>query len=354
MSRRLMPDEDHFGLNQIKEQVLQFISTASLNDSIKGKVFCLHGPPGTGKTSFAFSIARALGRNMHRISLGGESNATELKGHRRTYVNSSSGKIVKAMISAGSENCVIVLDEVDKIGKSSVHGDPESALLEILDPEQNGAFVDNFLDVPIDLSNVFFICTANKLDNISDTLLDRMNLIEFHSYSPFEKLQIFNNFIFPDIVDEFGLDSHRDRFELGQETVDLIIQNYSREPGIRKLKKYASQILQKVAFQILEEAEDGQPIRVTPDNLIDYIGLPPFDDDQPFYGTPRLTCSAWRVDRALLQSKRRVGHDYRIRPNVQPNRLRIGHLHRELQRATEGVHDGRVLIRPLVFEVHRQ
>jgi ATP-dependent Lon protease len=285
----------------MKEQILQFIATAKLKNTVQGKILTLYGPPGVGKTSFAFSVAKSLGRNVQRISLGGENNAIEMKGLRKTYSNSYCGKIIKALIDAKSENCVIILDEIDKLGKHSYNGDPESALLEILDPEQNSKFVDNYLDFPIDLSNVFFICTANEISNISSPLRDRMNLVEFNSYSAFEKLQIFNSHVYPDILLDFGLTNYQDRFELSEDCAKYLIEHYSREAGIRSLKKYTSQILQKVAYKILVELDEDEVIRISPENLSDYIGLPLYDEDFFYQGKSCNRFSSWNFNWIKLQ-----------------------------------------------------
>ena len=260
------------------------MSVAYLKNSIQGKILCLYGSPGVGKTSFAFSVAKALSRNVARISLGGESNATELKGHRKTYVASTCGKIIKSLIDTQSENCVIILDEIDKMGKNYFQGNPENALMEILDPEQNKEFTDNYLDFPVDLSKVFFICTANDISKISRPLLDRMELIKFNSYSTFEKEEIFWSHIYPQCIEDTGLTPYTHKFKFHENSIKFLIDNYSRGPGVRSLKKNTLQILHRIAFKILEEDSESTFIEITSDNIKDYIGLPKFLDNFMYQG----------------------------------------------------------------------
>jgi len=184
-------DEDHYGMEEIKERILEFIAVSTLSEKTKGRILLLVGPPGVGKTSLAASIARAVGRPFARVSMGGESDSSFLKGHRRTYVGAYPGKIVQSLKMAQKQNCVILLDEIDKLGRSEMHGDPQSNLLEMLDPEQNKSFTDNYLDYPIDLSQVLFICSANSTHTIQAPLLDRMDVIELSSYTNHEKKQIY-------------------------------------------------------------------------------------------------------------------------------------------------------------------
>ena len=196
---------------------MEFLAVGKLKGNLRGKVLLLHGPPGVGKTSFALSLGEALGRKTYRVSLGGESDPGTLKGHRKTYVGARPGKIIEALKLTQSENCVIVLDEIDKTSSGHLFGDPQSTLLEILDPEQNRNFVDNFLDFPIDLSNVLFICTANDIGSISKPLLDRMIHVEIPGYSDSEKEEIFWRFILPEGIRNSGLIGYEDLFELHRE-----------------------------------------------------------------------------------------------------------------------------------------
>ena len=276
-------DDDHFGLDEAKKRILEFIAVGKLNNSIQGKILCLHGPPGVGKTSFAFSVARALSRKVARISLGGESNPNSLKGHRKTYVAAGPGRIVEALRDCQTENCVIILDEIDKLSNGAM-GDPRSTLLEILDPEQNASFNDNYMEFPIDLSKVFFICTANDIRPISPPLRDRMDMIELTSYTTNEKKRIFYDHLLPASLEETGLGQHVDQFELKDEIVEHLIEAYSRESGVRSLKKNINKILEKIAFRIVENKHPNEKIVVSLDNIIDFLGLPVFDKDSVYKG----------------------------------------------------------------------
>ena len=198
-------DAGHYGLDEVKQRILEFIAVGKLHNSVQGKILCFVGPPGVGKTSIGESISKALGRKYVRIALGGDKDTSSLKGFRRTYVGAIPGKIVRALKTAEVENPVILIDEVDKIGQRSVHGDPGSALLEILDPEQNNAFTDDFLDVPIDLSKVLFLCTANMLDTLHPAVLDRMEIIEIAGYTHREKRHIMDSYLIPDAIKKAGL-----------------------------------------------------------------------------------------------------------------------------------------------------
>ena len=280
-------DESHFGLADVKKRILEFIGVGKLNGSLKGKILCLEGPPGVGKTSFAFSVAKALNRKVYRLSLGGENDVAVLKGHRKTYIGARPGKIVAALKDCGTENCVIIIDEIDKLHSASVHGDPQAALLEILDPEQNNAFTDNYLDFPIDLSKVLFICTANKADRISSPLLDRMDIIHINSYTNEEKKHIFERFLIPKGLEESGLKDRVGQFEIKKEVIDSLLIGYAREAGIRSLQKYTNKLLEKLAYMILQKEEGhvaslnltpnnvefDDKIVVEPGNLSTFIGL---------------------------------------------------------------------------------
>jgi Lon-like ATP-dependent protease len=280
-------EEEHFGMKEIKNKILEFFATGKLKNSIEGKILCLHGPPGVGKTSFAFSVAKALSRNVHRISLGGERDPNSLKGHRRTYLASKCGKFIKGMIDTGTENCVMILDEVDKLGEG-FNGNPKMVLLEVLDPEQNKAFTDNYLDFPVDLSKVLFICTANNLKTIPEPLLDRMDLIELTSYTSDEKKKIFERYILPEIKQETGLLTYEDQFDITNEAVHEIIENYSRESGVRLLKQNTNKIMEKIAYKILEgrENDDQKKIVVDKGNLQEFLGLPVYSKKSMYSGIP--------------------------------------------------------------------
>jgi Lon-like ATP-dependent protease len=235
-----------------------------MHQSVQGKILCFVGPPGVGKTSIGESIAKSLGRKFVRIALGGDKDTATLKGFRRTYVGAIPGKIVRALKTAEVENPVILIDEVDKIGLRSGHGDPGAALLEILDPEQNKAFTDDFLDVPIDLSKVLFLCTANALDTLHPAVLDRMEIIEVAGYTHQEKRLILDNYLYPDAIKHAGLASHVDQVEIPSDVRDFIIENYAREAGVRSLKRHINRICEKIAFQLVSSPNaNNMKVKVT-------------------------------------------------------------------------------------------
>ena len=284
-------DDDHYGLKDVKDRVLEFLAIGKIKNSVKGKILCLEGPPGVGKTSFAYSVAKVLNREVFRISLGGENDISVLKGHRKTYIGSKPGKIIEALKMCKNENCVIIIDEIDKTAQANVFGDPQSTLLEILDPEQNNSFVDNFLDFPVDLSNVFFICTANNTQNISQPLLDRMDLVTLSSYTNLEKSEIYKKYLLPKAIENTGLENYKDLFVIEEDVVFEIIDGYSREAGIRSLQKNTNKLLEKIAFKIIEFVEKSEnteiediklnfeKIVITKKNLKEYLGAKIFDKD---------------------------------------------------------------------------
>ncbi len=254
-------NETHYGMEDVKQRILESIAVGKLKGKIQGKIMCFYGAPGVGKTSIGDSIARSLNRKFIRISLGGDRDTSSLKGHRRTYVGAIPGKIVKALKTAGSENPVILLDEIDKLGERSMQGDPSSVLLEILDPEQNYAFTDDYLDTPIDLSKVLFICTANNLSTVQQPLLDRMEVIEVSGYTFNEKKFIFEKYLQPKAIKNAGLDNMKSRitidenntikesqYSIDDKTVDKLINDYCRESGVRSLQRYTNRIYEKVSF----------------------------------------------------------------------------------------------------------
>ena len=250
-------DEDHYGLKDVKDRILEFLAVGKLRGSVEGKIVCLVGPPGVGKTSIGKSIARAVSRQFFRFSVGGLSDVAEIKGHRRTYVGAMPGKAIQALKKVGTENPLILIDEVDKIGRGH-NGDPSSALLEMLDPEQNGSFLDHYMDVPVDLSRVLFVCTANTLDTIPQPLLDRMEVIEVSSYTADEKRHIARGYLAPQAKDSSGLKDAN--VALPDETIDFLIRHHARESGVRGLKKLLEKVYRKIAFNIVKEhGEDVFP-----------------------------------------------------------------------------------------------
>jgi len=271
---RKVLDKSHAGLEDVKDRIIEFIAVGSLRKQITGSILCFVGPPGVGKTSLGVAIAGALNRKFYRFSLGGMRDEAEIKGHRRTYIGALPGKIIQALKSVGSHNPVLMLDEIDKVG-SNFQGDPASALLEVLDPEQNSAFVDHYLDVPYDLSEVFFICTANVLDTIPPALLDRMEIIRLPGYILEEKLSIGKRFLLSRQLEKTGLTSKD--VKIGVPTIRKVINDHAREAGVRGLEKALGKILRKIATKAAS-GESG-PFTVSPDDLSSYLGRPIFADD---------------------------------------------------------------------------
>ncbi len=261
-------DEDHDGLEKVKERILEFVAVKQFSPDIKNQILCLIGPPGVGKTSVAGSIARALKRKYARVSLGGMHDEAEIRGHRKTYVGAMPGRIVTAIINAKNENPVIVLDEIDKMA-SNFKGDPTSALLEVLDPEQNKFFRDNFMEIPIDLSDCMFIATANSYEGIPLPLLDRMEVIELSTYTDTEKLSIVKNHILKKQLKRHGL--NRRKFRITDEGILALIKGYTREAGVRNLEREIASLIRKGAKRMAEDATI-KSVTITENNLSDYLG----------------------------------------------------------------------------------
>ena len=268
-------DEDHFGLEKVKKRIVEYIAVKKMTGDLKAPILCFYGPPGCGKTSLAKSIARALGRKFFKAALGGISDEAEIRGHRRTYVGSMPGRIIQGMTKAGTVNPVFLLDEIDKVGGSSYRGDPTSALLEVLDPEQNFAFNDNYLEEPYDLSNVLFLCTANYLENVPAPLRDRLELIEVPSYTEIEKIKIANGFLIPKQVKANGLKMEDITFS--EESIKELIEHYSMEAGVRQLERLIASVCRKVVVELLNNPETPRPVEITPEKVIELLGVELFE-----------------------------------------------------------------------------
>ncbi|MCI9165974.1 MAG: endopeptidase La [Oscillospiraceae bacterium] len=278
-ARRIL-DRDHFGLEKVKERILEFIAVRQINPAAKGQIICLAGPPGVGKTSIAISVAAALNRKLARLSLGGVRDEADIRGHRRTYIGAMPGRIVNAITQSGSMNPLLLLDEIDKMG-GDFRGDPASALLEVLDSEQNHAFRDHFLEIPLDLSRVLFITTANTTSTIPRPLLDRMEVIELTSYTDEEKLQIARRYLLPKQMKEHGV--ARSALRVTDEALRAVITGYTRESGVRSLERQMGKLCRKTAMRLV--SGESKRVRVAPENLEDFLGvrryLPPVLEQDP-------------------------------------------------------------------------
>ncbi|KAJ1725136.1 ATP-dependent Lon protease pim1, partial [Coemansia erecta] len=315
---KVVLDEDHYGLEDVKQRILEFIAVGKLRGAVQGKILCFVGPPGVGKTSIGKSIARSLSREFYRFSVGGLTDVAEIKVHRRTYVGAMPGKVVQALKRVQTENPLLLIDEIDKLGRGH-QGDPASALLELLDPEQNNAFLDHYMDVPVDLSRVLFVCTANVTDTIPGPLLDRMEVIRLSGYMADEKLSIAQRYLAPQAKEAAGLEGSA--VTLSDEAVGALVRNYCRESGVRNLKKHIEKIFRKAALKVVEsgvavdavdtadsgaeskeadaadaKAEAAKPRRMTVPSsysleisaagLKDYVGPPVFESDRLYEQTP--------------------------------------------------------------------
>jgi ATP-dependent Lon protease len=286
-ARRVL-DRDHYGLADVKERILEFLAVGIHKSEIAGSIILLVGPPGVGKTSIGHSIADTLGRRFYRFSVGGIRDEAEIKGHRRTYIGAMPGKFLQAVKDAGTANPLILLDEIDKVG-ASYHGDPASALLEVLDPEQNVDFLDHYLDLRFDLSKVLFVCTANQTDTIPGPLLDRMEVIQLSGYIADEKLAIAKKYLLPRQIERAGL--AKGTVKIGTKTLRALIEGYARDAGVRRLEKQIGKIVRKVAVHMLEGAET--PIEIAPEQLQEYLGTPTFRDERKLSGPGVITGLAW-------------------------------------------------------------
>ena len=269
-------DQDHFGLEKVKERILETIAVRQLAPDMPPQIICLVGPPGVGKTSIAYSISRALNRKMTRISLGGVHDEADIRGHRKTYVGAMPGRIISGLIQAGSSNPLMLLDEIDKLGRDH-RGDPSAALLEVLDSEQNGTYRDHFLEIPYDLSDVLFITTANTLDTVPRPLLDRMEVIELGSYTDEEKLMIAKNHLIPKQLEKHGI--KKSQIRITDDAIREIIACYTRESGVRKLERCFTEVSRKAAMEILAQ-EKPKRITVTCSNLEKFLGIRKFQQDR--------------------------------------------------------------------------
>ena len=271
-------EKDHYGMKEVKARIVEFLASRLKAKSSKGAIICLAGPPGVGKTSVASSIAKALGRKFYRFSVGGMRDEAEIKGHRRTYIGAMPGKLIQAVRSVKEVDPVILIDEIDKMGES-INGDPASALLEVLDPEQNSNFRDLYLDLPYDLSKVLFIVTANDLSRIPRPLYDRMEVIEMEGYTPLEKIHIGKEYLVPDLMKKNGL--LKKEFRIDDKTLGRVAEEYAREAGVRQFKNQLDKIMRKVTLKILESSEEelSLPVKVGVKDLKDYLGLPIFPSD---------------------------------------------------------------------------
>jgi ATP-dependent Lon protease len=272
---RTVLDDEHYGLEEVKDRILEFLSTVIKRGAVSGSIVCLVGPPGVGKTSVGKSVAHALDREFYRFSVGGMRDEAEIKGHRRTYIGAMPGKLIQALKRVGTSNPVIMLDEIDKIG-TSFRGDPASALLEVLDPEQNSSFLDHYLDLPYDLSNVLFITTANQLDTIPGPLLNRMEIIRLAGYVASEKVQIAKRYLLPKQLEEHGFEE--DEIDITEEALALIAEKYAREAGVRNLEKQIRKIIRKATLKLAEEEE--VKFTIDKEDVEDFLGKPVFKPER--------------------------------------------------------------------------
>ncbi len=271
-------DKEHYGMKEVKERILEYLAVRSLRGDMKSPILCLYGPPGVGKTSLGKSIAEAMKRKYVRMSLGGLHDEAEIRGHRRTYIGAMPGRIIKNIQKAGSSNPVFILDEIDKITRSNYNGDPSSALLEVLDPEQNNTFHDNYLDTDFDLSKVLFIATANDISSIPRALRDRMEMIEVGGYITEEKVEIAKHHLLPRELENTGLDTFTPKIKFSKAALENIIEHYTRESGVRQLEKQFNKLLRKMAYK-LANSNELKYTSITPTEVKELLGNPPFNRD---------------------------------------------------------------------------
>src|SRR6058998_1188344 len=269
-------DTDHFDIEQVKERILEFLAVRKLKPDARGSILCFVGPPGVGKTSLGQSIARALGRKFQRISVGGVRDEAEIRGHRRTYIGAMPGTIIRSLRDAESKNPVLLIDEIDKMG-ADFRGDPASAMLEVLDPEQNRHFRDHYLDLPFDLSKVLFICTANTLDTIPSALLDRMDVIQLSGYTEDEKFGIARRYLVPKQLEAHGLSP--EQVAISDNALRLIIREYTREAGVRNLERRLADVLRKAARQIAEGRLRAKRLRIDERRVRTWLGPRRFEGE---------------------------------------------------------------------------
>ncbi|MCQ2799519.1 MAG: endopeptidase La [Bacilli bacterium] len=303
-------DEDHFGLDKVKKRIIEYLAVKQATGSLKAPILCFYGPPGCGKTSLAKSIARALGRKFFKASLGGVSDESEIRGHRRTYVGSMPGRIIHGMTKAGVVNPLFLLDEIDKVGGNSLHGDPASALLEVLDPEQNSQFNDNFLEEPYDLSNVLFIATANYLENVPAPLRDRLELIEVPSYTELEKIKIASSWLVKKQMEANGL--KEGDIEFTEEGIKEMIECYTREAGVRNLERLVASCARKAVVELIKNPNHPKPIVIDAKQVQEYLGVEIFEDTkkekEPQVGVvPGLAYSGFGGDVLAMEVNERGG-----------------------------------------------
>ena len=269
-------DQDHYGMEKVKERILEYISVLKLRGNLKSPILCLYGPPGVGKTSLGKSIAESLQRKYVRISLGGLHDESEIRGHRKTYIGAMPGRIIKGIQKAGSSNPVFILDEIDKVTQNTHQGDPASALLEVLDPEQNNAFHDNYLDMDYDLSNVMFIATANDISNIPGPLRDRMEMIEVSGYITEEKIEIAKRHLVKKEIEANGLP--KGALKIKKSAIEMIIERYTRESGVRQLEKQIGKLMRKIAYRYAKD--ETYPMgQIDEEKVVELLGNPPFYRD---------------------------------------------------------------------------